>query len=70
MPCSAPAVTIAACLVCILILATCWCAPLRHRDTFYTSAATEEPTRPYTPYVGTTPNGPWGVTPWAIHAKE
>ncbi len=34
-------------------------------DRFGTVFASEEPTRSYTPYVGTIPNGPWGVKPWA-----
>jgi hypothetical protein len=73
--CSSPAAssrlaTVAACIVVILILilAIRWCAgaPPGHGDTFYTSAATEEPTRSYTPYVGTIPNGAWGISPWAL----
>lgn len=34
-------------------------------DRFGTVFASEEPTRSYTPYTGTIPNGPWGVKPWA-----
>jgi hypothetical protein len=34
-------------------------------ESFYTSAAREEPTRSYTPYTGTIPYGPWGTLPWA-----
>lgn len=62
--------TVAACIVVILILilAIRWCAgaPPGHGDTFYTGAATEEPTRSYTPHVGTIANGTWGISPWAL----
>ena len=68
-PAGAATATVAACIivVIILILAIRWCAhgPPGRGDAFYTGAATEEPTRSDTPYVGTISFGPWGVSPWA-----
>lgn len=54
-------------IVCLVILAFFF-FPFRRggrRDNFYTEHGQEEPTRSYTPYTGTLPNGPWGNLPWA-----
>ena len=61
--------TVVACLVVLIIMIAViqWCAgaPKGCQDGFFTEHGQEEPTRAYTPYVGTLPHGYWGVTPWA-----